>query len=226
MIDRTARDLVIEAIDRFLNDQTDNFEFDEQISNIDSEDETVAYAVRALWFHCDDCTFHKAVLNKTEWDLIQRIKLLLMSDVEVSETSESRWSWDHALACVAFAAFVIVALVVGWGWQLLMVAIPFGLISIGISRYRDKNPVEYLPKDLALYPFESVSQIRTLRRRIAGFSKQRYRDAVGSRRIRSCPVEGILSIYSFILQILFGPVALLFQGISSPARESATLTRP
>ena len=116
MIDRTAREKVIEAIDRFLNDQTDNFEFDEQIWNIDSEDDTVAYAVQVLWFHYDDCTIHKAVLNKTEWDFIQRIKLLLMSDAEVSETSESRWSWDHALACVAFAAFVILALVVGWGW--------------------------------------------------------------------------------------------------------------
>ena len=226
MIDRTAREKVIEAIDRFLNDQTDNFEFDEQIWNIDSEDDTVAYAVQVLWFHYDDCTIHKAVLNKTEWDFIQRIKLLLMSDAEVSETSESRWSWDHAIACVAFAAFVILALVVGWGWLLLFAAIPFGLISMGITRYRERHPVEYHPKNLALYPFESFSQIRTLRQLLPNFSKQRYREEIGARRIRSRPVEGLLTVNSFILQIVFGPLALLFQGFAIPAHESVTLTRP
>ena len=226
MIDRKAREKVIEAIDCFLNDRTDAFEFDDQIWNIDSEDETVAYAVQVLWFHYDDCTNHKAVLQKTEWDLIQRIKLLLMSDAEVVESSESRWSWDHALACIGFLCFLAIALIVGWGWHLLIVAIPFGLISMGITRYRERHPVEYLPKDFAHYPFDSFSQIRTLKRRFPDFSKQKYREEVGRRRIRSRPVEGFLSIYSITFQILLGPLALLFQGISSPARESVSLTQP
>lgn len=225
MIDRTAREKVIEAIDCFLNDRTDAFEFDEQIWNIESEDGTVAYAVQVLWFHYDDCTNHKVVLQKNEWDLIQRLKLLLMSDAEVTESLESRWSWDHALACIGFVSFLTIAFLVGWGWRLLIVAIPFGLMSIGITRYREQNPVEYIPKDLALYPFESLSQIRALRRRVSDFSKQRYREELGVRRIRSRPVERFLSIYSITFQILCGPLALLFQGISSSARERVTQTR-
>ena len=225
MIDRKAREKVIAAIDCFLNDRTDAFEFDDQIWIIESEDETVAYAVQVLWFHYDDFTNHKAVLQKCEWDLIQRIKLLLMSDAVVVGSSESRWSWDHALACIGFLCFLAIAVIVGWGWHLLIVGIPFGLISIGITRYRERYPVEYLPRDSALYPFDSLSQIRILKRRFPDFSKQKYRKEVGRRRIRSRPVERFLAIYSITFQILLGPLALLFQGISSPACESVSVKR-
>lgn len=223
MIDRTARDQVVEAIDRFLNDETDNFEFDAQLWDIDSEDETVAYAVETLWFHYDDCTCHRAVLTKGEWDLIQRIRLLLLSEAEVSRERESRWSWDHALACAGFLSFSAIAFLLGIGWPLWIIAIPFGLISMGISRYRDRSPMEYFPKDLALYPFASVTRLRKVRRRVPGFSKQSYRVAVGSRRIRSRTTEKIIAVYSFVLQIFCGPIALLFQGIPSPARETVAI---
>jgi hypothetical protein len=40
------------------------------------------------------------------------------------------------MALISLLGFVWTALYVGWGYQLLVAAIPFGLLSIGISRLR------------------------------------------------------------------------------------------
>jgi hypothetical protein len=217
MIDRVARDRVIDAFEDFLDEKIMAFEFDERLQDIDSADQTVNEVVRAAWFHYDDCTDHKVRWSKEEWDYFQRLLLILQSDAELSP-SHSRakyWSWDHALAWLACAVFVGTALIMGWGWQLFPLVTLFGILSISIDAYRRRQARKPTPDEIACFPFESSSQIRWLLSQTPRFQKLKYRPELTSRTIRSVAVEDFNWMLSYCSWMLLSPVALLIQGFPS-----------
>lgn len=232
MIDRAARDEAIAAIEEFLDDGITAFEFDDRLQSIETDDATVGEVISAAWFHYDDCKDHQVVLSKKEWDYFQRLLLLLRSDAEISSSTTKRWSWDHAIAWVALATFVVLAIFIGWGVQLLVLSIPFGAISLHISRYRqrkERSTPEPSPRDIACTPYESYSQIRWLRERAPNFVKRPYREEIADRRIRSdseSRLNSFLSYPFYLVWILLSPIALLFQGFADTETESVKLTQP
>ena len=94
---------------------------------------------------------------------------------------------DRSARDEAIAAFTAMAMCLGRGWHLLPLAIPFGVISILISAYRRTREPEPGPREVACMPFDSLSQMRRLRRQVPDFRKAPYRSEVGreDRRIRS-----------------------------------------
>ena len=226
MIDRSARDQVISAFEAYLDDQITAFEFDDRLQEIESEEPTVNEVIRAAWFHYDDCKDHKVHLSKPEWDYFQRLLLILGSDAELSSSHSSRWSWDHLIAWLALIAFVGIAFVVGWGWHLILWAVPFGIVSILISIYRHRREPEFEPRDAACIPFESLSQIRWLRGQFPGFQKRKYRVDVGARKIRSEAEESFNRAFSYCYWLIFSPLVLLFQGFPSTTDHTKKLTKP
>ena len=72
-VDRKNRDLLIAAINRYLDGETTAFKFDDEIFGIKSDDPTISYAVRQLWYFYDDLKDHKVRLSKEGWDYIQRL---------------------------------------------------------------------------------------------------------------------------------------------------------
>lgn len=232
MIDRSARNEAIASFEEFLGDGITAFEFDDRLQSIETDDATVDDVVLAAWFHYDDCKDHQVVLSKQEWDYFQRLLLLLRSDTEISRSTVKRWSWDHAVAWIAFATFVVISFFVGWGAQLLALSMPFGVISLLISRYR-KRIKRTLPKpnpyDIACVPYESYSQIRWLRERVPGFTKRSYRREIEGRRIRSdleSKMNWVLSYPIYLAWLLLSPIALFFQGFATSESETIKLTEP
>ena len=47
-----------------------------------TQDSTVKFVNRVMWFHYDDCKDHKIVASKQEWDYFNRLLLLLESEAE------------------------------------------------------------------------------------------------------------------------------------------------
>lgn len=226
MIDRTARNQAISAFEAYLDDQISSFEFDDRLQEIESEDRTVKQVISAAWFHYDDCKDHKVHFSKPQWDYFQRLLLILGSDVELSSAHSRRWSWDHLIAWLALAVFVGIAIVVGWGWHLILCAVPFGIVSILISIYRRRREPEIEAYHVACAPFESLSQIRWLRRQLPGFRKRKYRIEVGGRRIRSEGVESFNQAFFYCYWLVCSPLVLLIQGFPSTTDQTSKLTMP
>lgn len=226
MIDRAARDQVISAFEAYLDDRLTAFEFDDRLQAIESEDRTVNEVIHAAWFHYDDCKDHKVRLSKLEWDYFQRLLLVLGSDAELTSSASRRWSWDHGMAWLAFVAFVGLSFVVGWGWHLVGWAVPFGIVSLGINRYRRLREPVFEPRQAACTPFESFSQIRRVRSQFPGFRKRRYRSEVGDRKIRSEAEESFYRALSYGYWLVFSPLILLFQGFPSSSDQAPKVTKP
>lgn len=226
IIDRKARDEVIAAFEDYLDDKITAFEFDDRLQEIESNDETVNGVINAAWFYYDDCKDHKVTLSKQEWDYFQRLLLILRSDTKMSSQQTKRWSWDHIIAWIALALFLAGAFVVGWGDQLALLATPFGVISMLITRYRQRTVREASPNEIACTPCDSYSQIRWLRRQVPAFQKRRYRREIEGRKIRSRAEGSFGRIYAFLVWLVLGPVVLLFQGFPSIENYTFTLTKP
>ena len=214
MIDRVARDRVIEAFEDFLDEKIMAFEFDERLQEIDSADQTVNEVVRAAWFHYDDCTDHKVRWAKEEWDYFQRLLLILRSDAELLQSRVRHWSWDHAMAWSACVIFAGAALITGWSWKLFPLVALFGILSISIDVYRRRQVRKPTPDEIACFPFESSSQIRWLLRQTPGFQKRKCQPEL-ARTIRFEAVEGFNRILSYCSWMILSPVALLIQGFPS-----------
>ena len=222
MIDRNARNSAIAAFEDYLEDKITAFQFDDRLQDIESDDRTVNVVVRAAWHYYDDCRDHKVTLSKKEWDYFQRLLLILRSNTEIATFETTRWSWDHVVAWLSLAFFIAAAFFVEWGFQLVLLAIPFGLISMLISRHRRQSLPEPSPNEIACVPFDSYSQIRWLRRQVPSFQKRRYRSEIKARRIWSKAEVSFISVRTSIAWLILGPIVLLFQGF--PSRESHKLT--
>jgi len=226
MIDRPARDKLILAFEDYLGDKITAFEFDDRLQEIASEDRTVNEVVHAAWFHYDDCKDHKVHLSKSEWDFFQRLLLILRSDAELYARLSKRWSWDHAIAWLAFAFFIGITITIGWGWHLIMWTTPFGVVSILISMYRRRGEPEYTPTEVARVPFETIPQIRRLRNEVPAFEKRRYRAEIRGRKIRSDTEDSFNWVFSHCYWFVFSPLVLLFQGFPTTTSHPLKLTKP
>jgi hypothetical protein len=60
-----------------------------------TQDGTVKVVGKQMWFHCDNCKYHKIVASKQTWNYFNRLLLLLESDAE-AEFVRTRTSWRAA----------------------------------------------------------------------------------------------------------------------------------
>lgn len=223
ILDRPNRDLLVETIDRYLNDDLSAFEFDEAIFDIRDQtaDETIKRVVDVLWSFYDDCDDHQVVLDRSSWNYFQRLRLLLKSDASLEASTRRIWSIAQAIAATAIVGFLWAAYKTGLGQHLLIVAIPFGLVSIGLSKWRVRLYRNACNIDLTMHPFTSVAQLLWIGRDLAYFRKQKYPPHLASRRIRSEASALANAFLSYAPWLICSPIALLFQmlPISIPVRR-------
>ena len=212
-VDRPQRDRLLEIIGRYLNGEITAFAFDAAIFEVRSEttDATVKHVVDLLWHFYDDCKDHKVNLNKWEWDFIQRVRLLLESDAALEVSVRRVWSWTQAAAATAIAGFAWFAFQIGFGSHLMILAIPFGGISIAIAHDRARLAAENQDGATTLGPFSSFEQLRSVRCRVGHFRKQHYPAQLPSRRIRSRVGEFAIMLQTYAPWLLFSPIVLLAQ---------------
>lgn len=198
MIDREARNAVVAALEDYQRGRMTAFEFDDRIFAVadKSRDETVRECVDALWYFYDDCTDQRVVAEKSEWDVWERLRLLLLSDAELEVERPGRTGRAMWPVCVLAAMAGMVLLV--WNmWHLhgalMALGVYLGLNAVAMvvmrrDRVRDRNDA---PDGMA--PFASLAQMRRAVREVPGFRKQRYPRSLGGKVVRRSWLSQIAS---------------------------------
>ena len=186
MIDREARDELVDVIERYLADEITAFDFDEALGEFmgPRDDRTVRDVARDLWFYYDDVIDHEVVADKELWDFFQRILLLLKSDGELECSRRWRWTLRQAIALPALAAFVTVAALGGCTPIAVLMWIGIGCLAAGLARWRERDERSKYREAYLAAPFSSVSELLGVRRGVSGFRKTKYPEHVRDRRKR------------------------------------------
>jgi hypothetical protein len=226
MIDQAARKEMADTIRSYLNEEIKSFQFSDALNEIrmQTADETVDLIVDVLWcYYDDDLLSHRVYAFKYEWDYFHRLLLVLESDTELEIIETPKWSPRQPIAAFAVAAFVILALCLGWGVHLLVLSIPFGLISGLLSYWRYKKTVTYDATALALTPFSSLAQLLAARRQVPLFSKKRYPGRLVRRmivhEIAVSPIHLPQLLLLGIMRLLLSPIWLVHQAMPETDRE-------
>ncbi len=220
MCNRYDRDALAEVINRYLTDDLTSFKFNDALSDIAArtKDQTVKYVVDLLFDCYDDFEDHRVVASKDEWDFFQRLLLILKSDADlVAETGKHVWTARQTVAALCLAVFAVVVAKTGWGYHLFWATVPLGCVSVFLNLWQSSLEEAQFRKKSSLIPFGSLSELRSLRRKVRGFVKSTYPVRHGPRQTRG-PIRGAFNELYFVgMWLLFSPLTLLVQTL--PERE-------
>lgn len=224
-VDRHHRDCLALAIRQYMAGETTAFTFDQTIHEIwdASDDATIAFVVGALWYHYDDCKDHPAILSKEEWDYFHRLLLILESDAHVQVAESRSWGLPQLVALIGLLAFCVCAVRLGFGDQLFVLAIPFGVLSVSLSFWNRLRTPKLSQRERSLYPFSSAAELLSVRRSVKGFMKQRYPEALRHNRIRSPLMDRVIWVNATAMWFLFSPIVLFVQAL--PERSAINSVR-
>ena len=219
MVDREARDAMVGAMERYLNEEITAFEFDDALSEIETEDETVSDTRISLWFFYDDCKDHKVVATKEDWDFLHRIILVLKSSAHIKTPRRMRWTMRQPIAACCLLLYGVMAYFMGFGSHLLFAHAACGIVSMGLAywRYHPAASPSHR-KQQALAPFSSVSELLAVRRKVRCFTKGKYSPAIEERRIRNVILNAAMLVVFVALPALpfwltLSPLVLFGQSI-------------
>ena len=205
VVSRASLTTLIQA---FLDSEITAFEFDERLDVFrESDDPLIQHVVDAVWYYCDD---HYVCLSKEIWDYLQRLLLALNSDCRVESQFVRRWSMKQLIAAVCLCGFACLAPQVGWSSALLILAIPFGVVSIALSLWHPNDQANVDPFDPIIFPFASFGDLSATCRS-SSYRKTPYPKQVEGRRIRSPFMTAFWQIYAYTCWLILSPLPLLFQ---------------
>ena len=94
MIDRQARTEMCKVIRDYMAERIGALELGDELHCIAhaTQDGTVKFVNKLMWYHYDDCKDHKIVASKQRWDYFNRLLLLLESEAE-GDFVRVRSSW-------------------------------------------------------------------------------------------------------------------------------------
>jgi len=222
--DKISRDSLNTLIRSFLAEDITAFEFDEGLDEFwHSEDPIIRHVLGAVWPYYDDCDDHLACLSKPQWDYFQRLLLVLESDCRIETSSQRHWSFKQVFAGATLLAYAYVAIPFGWGSQLFVMSIPFGIISILLSFWHvGDNNSEPDPYVAAIWPFASFSDLETAYRS-SKFRKTRYPKQIAHRKIRSPAMETFWQLHTYVMWAIFSPIPLLVQTLPTTQTETRVI---
>ena len=201
----------------FLASEITAFKFDERLDGFrDSNDPVIRHVVDAVWYHYDDCDDHLVCFSKQQWDYFQRLLLVLHSNCRIETESKRHWSLKQLIAAMSLCMFGFLALQLGWGYQLLVLSVPFGMVSIALSFWQPRIKSNPDPFASAIFPFATFADLATSYH-ASGFRKTRYPKHIGKRTIRSPFMEAFWRLHSYTMWLVLSPFPLLVQ--SFPATQ-------
>jgi hypothetical protein len=219
MVDRDARDRMSTVIRAYMEDRMMAFEFDEALSEINTDDATVNDARFALWFFYDDKKNHYIVASQRDWEYFNRLLLLLQSDGEIS-AMKKRWRWTarQSIAVAGLLLFGVIALWVHVNDLFFSVYLIAGALAMLLAIWKTLATLRQRQEEQTMLPFPSFSSLLTTRRRVSSFIRSRYPTALAKRRIRGPILDAVLPswliwLVTTPLWLLFAPIALLIQAI-------------
>lgn len=236
MIDLKARQKLKRSIEGYLDEQSTAFEFDDQLQDIETEDESVQEAISTLWLFYDDCKDHKIVARKEDWDFFQRLLLFLHSDLEIADAYENENRTKRNFTqIVALIALLTQAFMLMKGQYWLAVTALGAIASVPIWIVRRRYLNQLFPKQersdslrwqQKFYPFSNVSQMKRLAAEV-GFRKAPYPKHLEDREIREKSEFRLMMLSSYLcifsLHLIFSPAILLFECF--PTKDSLLKTK-
>lgn len=214
-----SRDALATLMRSFLASEITAFKFDQQLEAFyDSADPVINHVVEALWYHYDDCCDHLVCLNKPEWDYFQRLLLVLAADSQVEAVAQREWSFRQLVAAAALASFAILVLKLGSEVHWMLLAIPFGLVSMALSFWRPTAQPTHDPFAPIIFPFATFSDLAEAHRQ-SGFRKTRYPKEIADRRIRSPWRDAIVQLQAYVMWLIFAPIPLAMQTLPFTSTE-------
>lgn len=222
MIDRKARDAMLEAIRSYMDQKIASFKFDKLLSQIASttEDESVQMLPRAVWCLYSDIEDHRITVSKSEWDYLNRLLLLLSSDIdfEVEWTRAGRrWSPYKTLCALCLAGFGLVGLWAGVGKLLFVYWIGSGLLVLGLFRILLHNDERVFAPKRPIFPFPSVKALFSVRRQVPEFAKERYPPSLSRKAAKHAFLNKIMWILWSPVWVAMAPLGLLL--LALPIRQ-------
>ena len=220
MLDRAARNQMASAIRLYLDEQIGSNHFDELIENASAKtkDETVKELRLMLWGLYSDLEDHKIRTSKQEWDYIYRILLLIESNGEFELSKKCKWDNNRIVAAAGVIIFTVLVFYTGWGYHLLLLSIPFGLLSFAIAINRRTEQPKPSQAELRVIPFNSIKDIFKARRQVTVFKKRPYPLKLKPQKIEAVMdnyvLKPLLNLQSIIFYLFFGPLPLLLEVFS------------
>ena len=175
MVDRGVRDYLLEAITAFLDGTIKSAEFDRRLNEglPRSADETCNKIALEMWFFYSDVEDHAARLNKESWDFIQRLCLVLRSNVEF--VPRRRWDWTRSpLALWSVLAVALAVWRLGFGWRLLAAWEVVGGVQYLVLHWLGMRKAFERRRLGRVMPFASFGALRAVRRATLGFRKRPF----------------------------------------------------
>lgn len=208
MVDRGQRNRLAALIRRYLAGEVRSYGFQEQLAEFrDSPDSAVRFVAKQEWIFYGDTEDIPALLSKPEWDFTQRLLLLLESDCVVRETVSLQWSVTQGFALLALLGLLWIGDQQGWGYHLLALAIPFGLVPAVIMWVGDDSPPS--PSDQALFPFANIPELKSVCQAV-GFRKARYPERMKEQLLGLRP-GSTSQITMYLVLLILSPILLFSQ---------------
>ena len=138
-----------------------------------SNDPTIVNGCQILVDQIDDIGFDLQMLDKSEWDYVERVRLALLGNATIVKRKTFRFGWRNLLSGLGFFAFILLAVQYGLGYHLLPVTALLGLAIFVISRFLPAETSQ-LPYDSIIAPFKSFSDLKLAYDGSDSFKKIRY----------------------------------------------------
>ena len=209
---RKDRKKLAAVLRAYLNDKLSFRELCEVTATLhESRDPTVAFVIERTGDELEGVIEDPDQLEKSDWDFLQRMLLLLDSNHHV--VREYRWHWCYTQIVALAALFWVVWLLVGLGVQWIVVAtIPATLISLWLFRVRSRKIAR--PWQEQLEPFGTIEQLRQTYEAVPAFCKQRFPRQKNRGRIsQALDGLGLAFVFGWIFAMLVmsPPISLIVQ---------------
>lgn len=229
MIARKDRNDTANLITAFLNGKLDESHIELWHRVFGSEDATARYACEILGEYHEDYDSDVHLMEKSEWDHLERIRLVLLSDAELQRNSKCRVSVRNLLCCaglIAFGAFVFMS---GTGWHLLVGTSTLGVLIILLGIVFRSTTTESNPYKSIIEPFVTIQQLSTVYKSTISFHKNRYprqwNDAPDDWRHLSWLINSFWISVGGIVLFCLSPIILMVLAIPDCEPEFTVIAR-
>ena len=139
-----------------------------------SDNPTIANGYQILLDQIEDTMFDAELLEKSEWDYLERVRLAVLSDAKIVKRKSFHFGWRNLLSGVGFFSFVMIAAHYGVGYHLLPVTASFALVIFAFTKVLPKKD-STSPYQSILSPFDSFADLKLAHRNAVSFKKHRYK---------------------------------------------------
>ncbi|MDB4766163.1 hypothetical protein OAG71_00600 [bacterium] len=171
-----------------------------------SDDPTIVNGCQILTDQIEDTMFDVQLLDKSEWDYIERVRLAILGNATIVKRKSFHFGWRSVLSGFGFFAFVMLAAEYDVGYHLLpatsILAVIIFAFSKLIPRQNSSSPYESI-----ISPFTTFSGLKLAYKNAESFRKHRYTKPTTKQA--SLAADCFWVLFTGCLMAVLSPVMLL-----------------